>query len=62
MKVIAGNGQEGVIKYFQKRYDMEILTSDNPEYKAIKTDKDRWDAQCGIIGVVIGLKRKFSDS
>lgn len=41
---------------------MVIVTSDNPEYKAIKTDKDRWDAQCGIIGVVIGLKRKFADS
>jgi len=42
---------------------MVLLTSDNPEYKAIKTDKDRWDAQCGIIGVVVvDLKRKFADS
>jgi len=62
MVVVRIDGQEGVIKYFQKSSDMVLLTSDNPEYKAIKTDKDRWDAQCGIIGVVIGLKRKFSVS
>jgi len=62
MKMIAGKGQEGVIKYFQKRSDMVILTSENPEYKPIKINKDRWDAECAIIRVVVGLKRKFSDS
>ncbi|WP_292594803.1 LexA family protein [Mesotoga sp. UBA5847] len=62
MVVVRINGQEGVIKYFQKRSDMVILTSENPEYKPIRIDKDRWDAECAIIGVVVGLKRKFSDS
>ncbi len=62
MVVVRINGKEGVIKYFQKRSDMVILTSENPEYKPIRIDKDRWDAECAIIGVVVGLKRKFSDS
>jgi repressor LexA len=62
MVVVRINGDEGVIKYFQKRSDMVILTSENPEYKPIRIDKDRWDAECAIIGVVVGLKRKFSDS
>ena len=61
MVVVRINGQEGVIKYFQKRSDMVILTSENPEYKPIKINKDRWDAECAIIGVVVGLKRKLSD-
>jgi repressor LexA len=62
MVVVRINGQEGVIKYFHKRSDMVILTSENPDYKPIRIDKDRWDAECAIIGVVVGLKRKFSDS
>ena len=62
MVVVRINGQEGVIKYFQKRSDMVILTSENPEYKPIRIDKDRWDAELAIIWVVVGLKRKFSDS
>jgi len=31
MVVVRINGQEGVIKYFHKRSDMVILTSENPE-------------------------------
>jgi len=62
MVVVRINGQEGVIKYFHKKSDMVILTSENPEYKPIKINKDRWDSECAIIGVVVGLKRKFSDS
>ena len=62
MVVVRINGQEGVIKYFQKRSDMVTLTSENPEYKPIKTNKERSDSECAIIGVVVGLKRKFSDS
>ncbi|WP_103135161.1 LexA family transcriptional regulator [Mesotoga sp. B105.6.4] len=60
--VVRISGQEGVTKYFQKRSDMIFLTSENPDYKPIRIDKDRWDAECAIIGVVVGLKRKFSDS
>lgn len=41
---------------------MIILTSENLEYKPIRIDKDGWDAECAIIGVVNVLKREFSDS
>ena len=59
---VARNDQEDVIKFFQNRSDMVIFTSENPEYKPIRIDKDRWDAELAIIWVVVGLKRKFSDS
>ena len=62
MVVVRINGQEGVIKYFHKRCDTVILTSENPEYKHIRISKDRWDFEYAIIGVVNVLKREFSDS
>ncbi|WP_292590056.1 MULTISPECIES: LexA family protein [unclassified Mesotoga] len=62
MLVVKTSGQKGIIKCFHKRSDMVILTSENPEYKPIRIGKDRWDSECAIIGVVVGLKRKFSDS
>ena len=61
MVVVRINGDEGVIKYFHKSGDTIILTSENPEYKPIRINRDRWTAECAIIGVVVGLKRKFSD-
>ncbi len=61
MVVVRINGDEGVIKYFHKSGDTIILTSENPEYKPIRINRDRWTTECAIIGVVVGLKRKLSD-
>lgn len=61
MVIVRINGDEGVIKYFHKSGDVIILTSENPEYKPMRISKDRWTAECAIIGLVVGLKRKLSD-
>ena len=61
MVVVRINGDEGVIKYFHKSGDVVILTSENPEYKPMRISRDRWTAECAIIGLVVGLKRKLSD-
>ncbi len=61
MVVVRINGDEGVIKYFHKSGDTIILTSENPDYKPIRINRDRWTTECAIIGVVVGLKRKLSD-
>lgn len=50
------------MKCFHKRCEIVILIPENPEYKAIKTDKDIWDAQCAIIGVVVGEEKTGTDS
>ncbi|WP_121552290.1 LexA family transcriptional regulator [Mesotoga sp. BH458_6_3_2_1] len=38
--VVRISGQGGVIKYFHKRSDMVILSSENPEYKPIRVDRN----------------------
>lgn len=48
--VVRISGQEGVIKYFHKRSDMIILTSENLEYKPIRIDEGRWDSEMLLSG------------
>jgi repressor LexA len=49
MVVVRINGDEGVIKYFHKSGDTIILTSENPDYKPIRINRDRWTTECAIL-------------
>jgi len=57
--VVRINGEEAVIKKFFRLRDGVKLESENPEYKPIFIKKDKWDAECEVIGVVVSFKRKF---